>query len=362
MKDDDDSFKKQVSAAETRAAAAEAKMTDMQRLLKLALARITALEERLNKNSRNSSKPSSTDQKANAKDDDSKPKRKNREKGFQRKPFSEDKVDSFITPSLDLCPCCDSRQLHDLEGSLILQQVDLPEIKALVTQFSLKKYQCKSCGEASCADLTKGIPNSSFGPRLMGLIVDLTGPLQMSKRDAIQLVNDLYDIKISEGSIINIEERVSAAMDEPYERIHNHVMQSILAKHFDETSWRDKGKGHYVWVGSTAKASYFHINRRRSRKAFDAFVGTFGLSSAPVVTDRYGVYEPLEQPHQYCLAHLIRDFHKYAERKGTDGEIGKSIEQELRQICGNHRVFCRDEISSRELMSSLILPITIQTF
>ena len=101
-----------------------------------------------------------------------------------------------------------------------------------------------------------------------------------------------------------------------------------------------------MWVDSTAKASYFHINRRRGRKAFDAFVW-IGLSSAPVVTDRYGFYEHLEQPHQYCLAHLIRDFHKHAERKGTDGEIGKSIEQELRQICRNHRAFCRDEISKR---------------
>ncbi len=90
----------------------------------------------------------------------------------------------------------------------MLQQVDLPEVKAIVTQFDCTKHRCASCGESSFADLPSGIPNSAFGPRLMALIVTLTGVFHLSKLDEIQLVRDLYSIEISEGSIVNVEERM----------------------------------------------------------------------------------------------------------------------------------------------------------
>jgi hypothetical protein len=49
--------------------------------------------------------------------------------------------------------------------------------------------------------------------------------------------------------------------------------------------------------------------------------------NASAVTDRYAVYSIFKN-HQYCLAHLIRDFHGYAEREGPDKQIGKALEGE----------------------------------
>jgi Transposase IS66 family len=39
------------------------------------------------------------------------------------------------------------------------------------------------------------------------------------------------------------------------------------------------------------------------------------------VTDRYAVYKSFKT-HQYCLAHLIREFKAYGEREGPDKAIG----------------------------------------
>ncbi|NGX48330.1 MAG: hypothetical protein K1000chlam3_01721, partial [Chlamydiae bacterium] len=50
---------------EAKLEAAEAKLTKMEGLLQQALEKIIKLEEQLNKNSKNSSKPPSTDQKSN---------------------------------------------------------------------------------------------------------------------------------------------------------------------------------------------------------------------------------------------------------------------------------------------------------
>lgn len=321
----------------------EAKLAETQRLLKLAIERITQLEERLNKNSSNSSKPPSTDRKSNS--SRSSGTRMHRGKGVNRALIPADQVDHFHTCSLDICPCCGSEDLVDLNEALLLQQVELPEVKASVTQYTRTKHKCKGCGTSSLAALPCGIPNSAFGPRLMALIAMLTGVLHLSKRDAMRLVKDLYGVEICEGSVINVEERVATSLNETYERIHQHVMRSLLCKHFDETSWRDRGQGHYVWVASTSNATCFCIARSRSKEVFQKFVGT--LAQAPIVTDRYGAYTHVDRPHQYCLAHLIRDFRKFSERDGPDGEIGQVLETELREICKNHRMLREKTISKR---------------
>lgn len=327
---------------EIKLLATEAKLTEAHRLLKLAIERIAVLEERLNKNSKNSSKPPSSDHKPNM--DDPKKPRKSRG-GINRTLLPPDQIDHFQTCELSNCPCCGSHRLIDQNQPLVLQQAELPEVKAVTTQFNCTKYACDSCGEQFFANLPNGVPNSVFGPRLMGLIAALTGVFHLAKRDAMLLIRDLYGVRVSEGSIINVEERVANAINEIYERIHHHVMRSIFPKHFDETSWRNRGKNHYAWVASTSKAVCFRIDANRSKEAFQRFAGN--LAQAPVVTDRYSAYTHLEQPHQYCLAHLIRDFRKYAERDGPDSEIGKALEKELRQICKSQREFRENTISLR---------------
>lgn len=314
-----------------------------QNLLKLALDLIAVLEERLNKNSNNSSKPPSGDRKGNSLDKAKEPKK--RRPGICRSLLSPDQIDHFHNCKLESCPCCGSTQLIDQNQPLVLQQVELPEVKAIATQFNCTKYACFTCGEVSIADLPNGVPNSSFGPRLMALIATLTGVFHLAKRDAIQLVRDLYSVDISEGSVINIEERVATALNKPYERIHRHVMSSILPKHFDETSWRNEGKNHWAWVASTSNATCFRIDTNRSKEAFQRFATSLG--QAPVITDRYSAYNDLEQPHQYCLAHLIRDFRKFSEREGLDGEIGNAIEKELQKICKNQKEFRQGRLCLR---------------
>lgn len=319
----------------------ESALEKTQNILKLALARIAELEERLNKNSKNSSKPPSGDPKSNT--DPSPKKDRPPRKGINRTPIPPEKVDHFITCKLDECPDCGSSALLNDGKPEILQQIDLPEVKALVTEFSCQKYQCLCCGNRSMANLPNGIPNSSFGTRLMALIANLTGVLHLSKRDTMRLLKDLYGVDICEGSIINVEERVAAAVKTPYERIHEAITKSAVCKHFDETSWRDSGKSQFIWVASTNQAVCFKINPSRSREAFYNFIGTLG--KAPVVTDRYAVYNNVSKDHQYCLAHLIRDFRKFAERKNYDGEIGKKIEKNLCRACKTHRKYRKNEIS-----------------
>ena len=77
----------------------EAKVQRLEELLKQALEKISQLEEQLKRNSKNSSKPPSTDQKSNTPDTDKKPPRDSRT-GKARPSFPPDKIDRHVPLSL----------------------------------------------------------------------------------------------------------------------------------------------------------------------------------------------------------------------------------------------------------------------
>lgn len=262
---------------------------------------------------------------------------------FSRPSFPPDKIDRHVQCGQDNCPHCGSLKIQ-LNGqfSEILQQAELPEIRAIITEFQLQKYYCEECGKNSTAPLPPGVPDSAFGPKLMGLLATLTGVLHVAKREAIQLIKDLYGIDMGVGSVPNVEERVAAALDPVYGRIHKFVVQHKFCTHFDETSWRDRGKRHFVWLATCQEAAVYRIDRNRSAAAFQRLIGRERWA-APAVTDRYAVYSSFKD-HQFCLAHLIREFKGHGEREGPDKIIGLALEKELRLSCRIHREYREGKI------------------
>lgn len=320
----------------------EAKVQRLEELLKQALEKIAKLEEQLKRNSRNSSKPPSTDQKGNTADAGKQSPRASRT-GKARPSFPPDKIDKHVQCTQESCPHCSSSKIQ-LNGqpSEILQQAELPEIRAIITEYQLQKYHCEKCGKNSTAPLPLGVPDSAFGPKLMGLLATLTGVLHVAKREAIQLIKDLYGVNMGVGSVPNVEERVATALDPIYDRIHKFIMGHKFCTHFDETGWRDKGKRHFVWLATCEQAAVYRIDRNRSTAAFRRLIGQ-ETWTAPAVTDRYAVYGSFKN-HQYCLAHLIREFKGYGERDGPDKAIGLAIERELRLSCKIHREYREGKI------------------
>jgi len=154
-------------------------------LLKKALEEIAKLKERLNLNSKNSSKPPSTDQKGNTDDKE--------KDGKARTLFPPERMDRHIQCTQENCPHCGSTRIQlGGKSAEVLQQAELPDAKALVTEYYLLKYSCDACGKKSTAPLP-------------------TGVFHLAKREAIQLIKELYGVDISVGSVPNIEERVTNA-------------------------------------------------------------------------------------------------------------------------------------------------------
>ena len=317
------------------------KLSKKEKFLKKALRIILKLQQKIlnfknrhKKNSKNSSNPPSTDQKANTKD---KPKKKiKKRKGKNRQAFTQEEIDQSIECTQSLCPDCKSKDIKSLSLDMRLQQVELPDVKSIVIEYILKKYHCDSCGFTFYADPPKGVAPSSFGPKLMGLLATLTGVFHLSKREAIQLIKDLYNIDIGLGSVTNIEEKISKSLDPVYQRIHSFILTSQLSKHFDETTWRNSGKRHYVWIATCNDAAVYKIDRYRNTLAFQKLIKDTCLKGQSYVSDRYSLYKNLGGKHQFCLAHLIRDFKYFSERDGPDKKTGQEIEKSLSTACFIH--------------------------
>src|SRR4051794_40737347 len=99
-------------------------------------AKIEQLEARLNKNSSNSSKPPSLDQKGNTPNNERPKKQGAHHPGASRQLLPAQMVTSREARGLDTCPRCHS-PMEPTGESIKWQQVDLPQIKPLVHEIEL---------------------------------------------------------------------------------------------------------------------------------------------------------------------------------------------------------------------------------
>ena len=299
--------------------------------------RVAELEERLNLNSSNSSKPPSADQKRNKQ----KPKGgalKGHE-GFFRK-LSE-KVDKQIVSELETCQYCGSKKLKK-RTSHFFDQVDIPEIRPVVTRIECCKYWCKECRKKQVAPFPEGYDRTSFGPKLISFIGLCSSAYRMSKRTTQELLHHLLNVEISLGSIPSMEKRISKSLEPSFKALKEKINEAKVA-YVDETSFREQAQSCYVWTATTKKEVFLRILSTRGLQSLDQL----RPRSHPgiTVTDRYQVYD--YKRHQYCLAHLYRDFKKFSQRDGPDGELGKRALFEMVEIFAATREVCRKTMQAR---------------
>lgn len=233
------------------------------------------------------------------------------------------------------CSDCGSQSIN-LSKPWIFQQYEIPKVAPIITEYRCYGCTCKGCGAKHSPKLPQGIEYSAFGPNLAARIALFTSKFRSSKRQALSLIKLDQGIDISVGSISNIEERMSTALEKPYVAIHQFIMNGTEARHIDETGMREQAQNCFLWIVSTTSAVFFSIQPGRGKKDLAAFM-PLG-PKAPVITDRYGVYN--FEKHQWCWAHLIRDIRRFSERDGLDGEIGKALLFEAKDMLKTHAL-CR---------------------
>ena len=292
--------------------------------------RITQLEEQLKLNSKNSSKPPSTDQKGSTELPKKKGGAKPGHPGYFRALFTKDQVDAFIDLKTENCPTCGGEVRPSGESPSIHQQVEIADKPYVITQYNRESFYCPCCRKYGVASLPQNIGPSAFGTRLSAFMGFLTGTCRLSRRIALGILGEGLSLRAAVGTQSNIEQRISLALKTSYEEIKHQVQSSHETKYVDETGWKCWGKREFVWIMSTISGVVYKIQDGRGGVYRDAFLGDVA-KRVPFVTDRLAIYR-FKGAHQYCLAHIKRDIKRFAERAGLDGEWGQVMLEYLKKI------------------------------
>jgi len=209
------------------------------------------------------------------------------------------------------------------------QRIELPPIDMQITHFLLSQAPCVGCGRIIKADVPSQYA-TGYGPRLSGLIGELSGMHGTSRRLIQDFCHSVLQVPISLGAIQKVIDRVSSAIVPHYEAMAE-LARNAPVGYIDETPWFCHHTLQWLWTMTTETVSLFLIHATRSKDAFfDLIEDWQGI----LVSDGYGVYQTWVNRRQTCLAHLIRTARGLAEKANPDlAACGKWALKELQRLC-----------------------------
>jgi transposase len=292
------------------------------------LERLKLLEERVNLDSRNSSKPPSSDGPASSNRRQRRASARKRgaqpgHKGSYRAMLDADQVDAvFDCQPAEQCECGGTVVVDPAEP--IRHQVfDVPKVAATVNEYRRFAGRCAGCGKAHRAALPAGVPSGQIGPRALALVGALGTHYHLTQHKIRDLLAQLMGVDFSVGAISQAHGKVAQALQVPVQEIARQVAQAPV-KHMDETRYPREGAGNWVWGVVSTHAAWYTVLPSRARYVATSLVGE--QVTGILVSDRYAVYDFVDvKQRQVCWAHLVRDFTRISHRSGVAGRVGRAL-------------------------------------
>jgi transposase len=288
---------------------------------------VAELQERLNQNSQNSSRPPSTDgphvkrkpPKASS----------GRQRGAQPGPpvhqralVPLEQVSEVIVCKPTHCRRC-GRPLGGRDSAPWRQQViEVPPPAPYVTEYQLHRLSCAGCGITTCGELPAGVPTTCYGPRLASVVALCSGAYRMSKRMVASFCQEVLGVPLAVGEVCRIEQRVTQAVTPAVEEAQVYVQTQDT--NVDETPWWEHQHRRWLWAVVTAQVSVFAIATSRGAAVLATLLGE--LYTGIVTSDRAKAYDTrLLRRRQLCWAHLARDFQAMIDRGGAAQPVGEAL-------------------------------------
>ena len=280
---------------------------------------IQELKEQLNKNSKNSSKPPSSDGfKKPAPKSLRKPsgKKVGGQKGHQGTFLSvlsdPDKIVKHMPSACEGCPhykmckgtACVAEKRHVIDAVVTVNVVEhqLLEIPICMLHGDTRKGNFPNDVKATV----------QYGENLQALSVALNTVGAVSVKRTHEILSGVFNIPIATGTISNMIKRCADAVSETVNRIKQKVTESNLG-HFDETGIRVDKKLWWVHDASNCEFTYLDISPKRGYLGMEQ-CGVLPLFHGIAMHDCWASYWSYEDcQHAVCCAHLLRELTGIAE-------------------------------------------------
>jgi transposase len=293
--------------------------------------RVEVLEQQLAKNSRNSSKPPSSD-------GYNKPKPKSLRKKGSRKsggqPGHSGKTlelsknpDQIIKHTLSRCPISgESFTDKDIFNIIKRQVFDLPEPKLLVEEHWIYQYR-NSSGRVVTAEVPEGVNAPvQYGKRFQSWLVYLNDYQLVPLNRIRQMCVDLYGYCVSEDTILKARQQCYEQLEGFESQVKEKLKNSAIA-HADETGLKINSKNHWLHTLCNKQYTFLGIHRKRGYQALEEF-GILEKFTGRLVHDCWAAYFRLKNcAHCLCNPHLLREL-VFAEEQ-LDQQWAKKMGQLL---------------------------------
>jgi transposase len=103
------------------------------------------------------------------------------------------------------------------------------------------------------------IPGQDVGLRLQALIGWLGNYAHVPYAKIRELLWEIGEIEIGEGTLVATNERVAQAIGKPVEALSDWVKTEQPNVHVDETPWAVKGVKEWLWVVANKTFCLFHV-------------------------------------------------------------------------------------------------------
>ena len=346
------------SEAQAYIRALEARVEALEAMVQALQEHNRALQEQLNQTSQNSSRPPSSDPPQHARPHRPRSKRHRGGQpghpGHTRTLLPVEEVDAVVVLKPEQCTHCHAPLQGDDPTPWRHQVIELPPIKPVVTEYQWHQLVCAACGEVTRVPWPEGVPSGTYGPRVQATVALYTGAYRLSKRLTQQVMDEVFGVPVSVGTISQVERATTAAVATPVEEARTYVHEQAVA-HLDETSWRQGDKRAWLWVAVTSWVTVFVVRLSRGGQVARELLGE--RFAGILVTDRYSAYNwyPVRW-RQLCWAHLLRDFAAMRGRGGRSEEIGDALLAQAHQMfTWWHRV--REGTLKRSTFRSYMTPL-----
>jgi transposase len=281
-------------------------------------AEIAELRGQLGQNSRNSSKPPSSDSPF------AKPAPRSLRSKSGRKPGGQQghpgstlaqvaDPDETLRHEPGWCGGCGADLAGAPEVGVERRQVfDLPPMRVKVTEHQLITRRC-ACGATTCGAAPGQVTTPvQYGPRITAIVVYLYVGQFLSKKRTAAALAELFGTPLGEGTVAAMTTRAAGGLDEFLNQVKDRLADAEVIG-FDETGLRVAGALHWVHCARTGKYTLITCHPKRGRAGIEA-AGVLGRFRGVAVHDAWAPYDTyLDVTHQLCCAHALRELAAVAD-------------------------------------------------
>lgn len=269
------------------------------------------LQNRLDLNSRNSSKPPSSDGY-----DKPKPKSRRQSSGKRSggQPGHKGETlkrsahpDHIIEHSVDHCSDCGLDLSTQSTAKFETRQVfDIPPIRIEVTEHRAQIKTCPCCQNRNKAAFPQAVSQPvQYGSEVQAVVTYLSQYQMLPYQRLKESLQDLFQLSLSEGTVNNILRRGHQNLQQFDERSRTLVGNSHVV-HFDETGIRVGKQLHWIHVASTQSVTCYMHHPNRGTPAMET-MGILDGFDGYAVHDHWASYFRFAILHVLCGAHILRE-------------------------------------------------------